>query len=93
MSLSSAVTCARGPFASESVCPASAPLRRYYEASKLWPGVPVEAVVSVGSGTFFERDVDASAYGWGTIVQQLIDASTDTQRVHETLTTFLPDHK
>eukprot|EP00614_Pseudopedinella_elastica_P009286 CAMPEP_0172594524 /NCGR_PEP_ID=MMETSP1068-20121228/13943_1 /TAXON_ID=35684 /ORGANISM="Pseudopedinella elastica, Strain CCMP716" /LENGTH=1018 /DNA_ID=CAMNT_0013392609 /DNA_START=35 /DNA_END=3091 /DNA_ORIENTATION=+ len=70
----------------------------YYEAQKLFPGVPVELVVSIGSGCFVEKVADEDGkggpeYGWGTIVNQLIESSTDTQRVHETLESFLPPEK
>lgn len=65
----------------------------YYEAQRIWPGVPVEAVVSIGTGTFVEKTAAENAYGWGTIINQLIESATDTVRVHETLDSFLPQER
>lgn len=62
----------------------------YYEAQRLYPGVPVELVLSIGSGCFFEVETETFEYGWDKVVNQLIESSTDTQRVHETLMNFLP---
>ena len=66
---------------------------RYYEARRLWPDVPVECVVSVGSGSFREQTSARVGYGWGTILNQLIESATDAQRVHDTLANFLPQEK
>jgi len=65
----------------------------YYEAQRIWPDVPVEVVVSIGTGTFVEKVAPENAYGWGTIINQLIESATDTVRVHETLENFLPKDK
>ena len=34
--------------------------------------------------------MDSYEFGWDKLVNQLVESSTDTQRVHETLESFLP---
>ena len=53
----------------------------YQEIKRIFPGVPVEAFVSLGTGCFVEEDVPP--VGWNFIIGQLVTSATDTQRVHE----------
>ena len=41
--------------------------------------------MSVGSGTFFEKDGDFE-FGWDTVVNALVEAATETERTHEAST-------
>ena len=48
-------------------------------------------LLSVGSGTFFEKDGGYDfEFGWDTVVNALVEAATETERTHEALSSFLP---
>jgi calcium-independent phospholipase A2-gamma len=58
----------------------------------LYPNVPVELVVSIGTG-YTTSQSSAQSMGWGALVNQLVASSTDTEDVHELLRDFLPPDK
>ena len=59
------------------------------EAKALYPGVPIELVVSIGTGTFFQT-TNVTSMGWDLLVGTLIASSTDTEDTHLLLADFLP---
>lgn len=63
------------------------------EAKALYPGVPIELVVSIGTGLFTNQKSNMQTMGWDTLVNQLVASSTDTEDVHSLLTDFLPKEK
>ena len=64
-----------------------------HEASRLFPGQKVDAVVSVGTGertpSLDERIVDGDI-SWDNIVSQLIDSATSTTLIHDALLDLAP---
>ena len=64
-----------------------------HEASRLFPGQKVDAVVSVGTGertpSLDERIVDGEI-SWDNIVSQLIDSATSTTLIHDALLDLAP---
>jgi calcium-independent phospholipase A2-gamma len=61
------------------------------EAKRLYPGVPIECVVSIGTGYCVQEKANMLSMGWDTLVNQLIASSTDTEDVHAMLQNFLPE--
>ncbi|XP_026190920.1 uncharacterized protein LOC113146779 [Cyclospora cayetanensis] len=59
------------------------------EARALYPGVPIELVVSVGTGKCASERCDTRT-GWDGIFTQLVNAATNTETIHELLTELLP---
>lgn len=59
------------------------------EAKLLYPGVPIECVVSIGTGLYRNQKANMQSMGWDTLVNQLIASSTDTEDVHALLADFL----
>ena len=61
----------------------------------MYPNVPVELVVSIGTGLTSTSPSSSSArsMGWDVLVNQLIASSTDTEDVHALLHNFLPPEK
>lgn len=62
------------------------------EAKVLYPGIPVELVVSIGTG-FYNKNSNVQSIGWDLLVNQLIASSTDTEDVHALLVDFVPPDK
>ncbi|KAL8430314.1 hypothetical protein ACSSS7_005982 [Eimeria intestinalis] len=60
------------------------------EAKALYPGVSIEVVVSVGTGQCPSERCDART-GWDGIFNQLINAATNTEAIHELLKDLLPE--
>ncbi|KAL8274081.1 hypothetical protein Esti_001923 [Eimeria stiedai] len=60
------------------------------EAKALYPGVPIEVVVSVGTGQCPSERCDART-GWDGIFNQLVNAATNTESIHELLKEVLPE--
>ena len=58
----------------------------------LYPGVPIELVVSIGTG-YYNKNEKLRTMGWDLLVNQLIASSTDTEDVHALLNDFLPSEK
>lgn len=66
------------------------------EAKVLYPNIPVECVVSIGTGYYSSRSSKVqgnSVMGWDVLVNQLVASSTDTEDVHALLNDFLPNDK
>jgi calcium-independent phospholipase A2-gamma len=59
------------------------------EAKALYPGIPIELVVSIGTGSFKEK-TGAKNMGWDLLVNQIIASATDSEDVHGFLVDFLP---
>jgi predicted acylesterase/phospholipase RssA len=58
------------------------------EARTLFPDVPIEMVVSVGTGDFVNEKVTPS-FGWDGIISQIIKSATDTEKIHWVLKDIL----
>ncbi len=63
------------------------------EAKVLYPGVPVEMVLSIGTGYYSDIKLNLRSMGWDLLVNQLIASTTDTEDVHALLVDFLPKDK
>ena len=61
----------------------------------IYPGVPVEFVVSIGTGYFNTKNSNSKAQNmdWGVLVNQLIASATDTEDIHAMMTDFFPSDK
>jgi len=78
------------PSHSPSLAAFAAPATTHTQA--LYPGVPIELVVSIGTG-FNTKASNAASMGWDLLVNQLVASTTDTEDVHSMLTDFLPADK
>ena len=63
-----------------------------FPSQLLYPNVPVELVVSLGTGYITTRS-SIQSMGWDLLVNQLIASSTDTEDVHALLVDFLPKER
>ena len=61
-------------------------------AQILYPNVPIEAVVSFGTGNPLEAQ-PVEGFGWAPIFNQLINSATNTEAVHDSLADFLPSDR
>jgi calcium-independent phospholipase A2-gamma len=59
-----------------------------HEARAVFPGVPIELVVSVGTGAFTERK-SAPRVGWDGIISQIVNSATDGEQIHHVLEDIL----
>ena len=55
-----------------------------HEARTVFPDVPIELIVSVGTGRFKEIKVPPRV-GWDGIVAQILDSATDAEQVHHAM--------
>jgi len=55
-----------------------------HEARSVYPDIPVELIVSVGTGRFEEIKVPPRV-GWDGIVAQILDSATDAEQVHHAM--------
>ena len=55
-----------------------------HEARAIFPNIPIELVVSVGTGAFIERK-SAPRVGWDGILGQIINSATDGEQIHHIL--------
>ena len=60
-----------------------------YFCQVLFPGVPIDFVLSIGTGTFI-KNTNVQSMDWGLLVNQLIASSTSTEDVHTMLNDLLP---
>ncbi|TFJ83116.1 hypothetical protein NSK_005585 [Nannochloropsis salina CCMP1776] len=63
-----------------------------HEAKIIYPNVPIEAVVSVGTGNVLEPQ-PVEGFGWAPIFNQIINSATNTEAVHDSLADFLPQDR
>lgn len=63
------------------------------EAKAIYPDVPIELVLSIGTGYFVNSKDNLKSLGWDLLVNQLIASTTDTEDVHGLLGDFLARDK
>jgi calcium-independent phospholipase A2-gamma len=59
-----------------------------HEARTLFPDIPIELVVSVGTGAFLEQK-SAPRIGWDGIIGQIVNSATDGEQIHHILEDIL----
>jgi len=59
-----------------------------HEARTVYPDIPIELVVSIGTGGF-QEERKAPKLGWEGIVSQIVNSATDAERVHHLLEDIL----
>ena len=59
-----------------------------HEARTLFPDIPIELFVSVGTGEFVS-ETQSPAFGWDGIVHQIVKSATDTAKTHWVLEDIL----
>ncbi|GJQ09293.1 hypothetical protein GpartN1_g1084.t1 [Galdieria partita] len=70
-----------------------------HETKKLFPNVPLELVVSIGTGRLTGSELPEatrrkeSNLGWNDIITYLINSATSTESIHESLEDLLPPDK
>jgi calcium-independent phospholipase A2-gamma len=62
------------------------------EAKAIFPNIPIEYVVSIGTG-YCDQKNNASDLGWNLLVNQIIASSVDTEDVHHLLRDFMPSDR
>jgi len=55
-----------------------------HEARTLFPDIPIELVVSIGTGGFLEQK-SAPRIGWDGIIGQIVNSATDGEQIHHIL--------
>lgn len=60
------------------------------EAKLAFPNVPIETVVSLGTGFYDPIQKATGEYGWFSIANQIVNSATDTETVDHTLSSLLP---
>lgn len=61
-----------------------------HEARTIFPGIPIELVVSIGTGAFVEQR-SAPRIGWDGIIGQIVNSATDGEQIHHILEDILGD--
>lgn len=59
-----------------------------HEARTIYPDIPIECVVSLGTGEFVSEKVSPS-FGWDGIVSQIVNSALDTSKTHWVLQDIL----
>lgn len=59
-----------------------------HEARALFPHIPIELVVSVGTGGFVEQK-SSPRIGWDGIIGQIVNSATDAEQIHHVLEDIL----
>jgi len=62
-----------------------------HEARTVYPNVPIELVVSCGTGAFIEEK-SAPRIGWDGIIGQIVNSATDGEQIHHILEDILGGH-
>jgi calcium-independent phospholipase A2-gamma len=55
-----------------------------HEARNLFPDIPIELVVSIGTGNFLEQK-SAPRIGWDGIIGQIVSSACDGEQIHHIL--------
>jgi predicted acylesterase/phospholipase RssA len=55
-----------------------------HEARTLFPDIPIELVVSIGTGGFTEERFSPK-FGWDAIIGQIVNSACDAERIHHVL--------
>jgi len=55
-----------------------------HEARSIFPDVPIEMVVSIGTGGFLEQK-NSPRIGWDGIISQIVGSATDAEQIHHVL--------
>ena len=64
----------------------------YHEAKNIYPGVPIELIMSIGTGSYSEEYNNVQSMDWGLLVNHIIATAVATEDVHGVLTDILsPD--
>lgn len=63
-----------------------------HEARAVYPDVPLELIVSIGTGAFTEIKVPPRV-GWDGVVAQILDSATDAEGVHHILEDIFGEEK
>ena len=61
------------------------------ELKVLYPGIPIECIVSIGTGKHPGERENVDNYSWFDVLSDLINCSTDTEETDKLLTSLLPD--
>jgi hypothetical protein len=61
-----------------------------HEARTLFPNVPIEMVVSIGTGAFLEQK-SSPRIGWDGIIGQIVGSACDGEQIHHILEDILGD--
>mmetsp|Transcript_9061 Transcript_9061/g.18330 ORF Transcript_9061/g.18330 Transcript_9061/m.18330 type:complete len:808 (-) Transcript_9061:356-2779(-) len=64
-----------------------------HEAKCMYPGVPVEILVSLGNGVDARATYRKDSVGWNDMLGSIIDSAISTEYVHHTLLDLLPPEK
>ena len=59
-----------------------------HEARNIFPEVPIELVVSIGTGAFLEQK-SAPRIGWDGIIGQIVNSACDGEQIHHILEDIL----
>lgn len=61
-----------------------------HEVRSLFPDIPIELIVSIGTGSFKEQK-SAPRIGWDGIISQIVNSATDGEQIHHILEDILGD--
>lgn len=59
-----------------------------HEARALFPDIPIELIVSIGTGGFVETK-NTPRFGWDSIIGQIVNSATDGEQIHHVLEDIL----
>lgn len=52
-----------------------------HEARQIYPNIPIEMIVSIGTGEFVNEKISPK-FGWDGVITQIVKSATDTSRTH-----------
>ena len=61
-----------------------------HEARALFPDVPIELLVSIGTGSFVEQK-NTPKLGWDGVIGQIVNSATDAESIHHVLEDILSE--